>query len=889
MNPIFSDKRHPGFIVGVTGNMDPVIDGGQLDELKLKLRGVFEFLRGGRSEELESGRSSVERMTKEGLSQIGLERWKGLGAETPIVLVSSFAPGVDQIAVEVALDMGISVRCALPYPLGLYERSSTFQNDEQRAKFRDLLDRSGGDAFQIYLAEDLVEPGSRDVVPFSPEGQAFFRRKVEREIQEPNLTQRRKRYRAAGEYIAAFSHALVAVSDAEDAPVSDYDNSPGARGIIEAKRRGVATGLLPLSSSFTWADCGPTFHLHHARLKADPGRLTTEASGRMERGLRVLYPYNVMTGDAVAELLKGDGSSVNSKVRRNAEPWRWRPIGGTQPDSATIASGSLFCLTADNLRRFNETLFWEKASGILEQEIPSLAKANARPGSELGNYTRHYEALASVRKLAGSQKTRITKRSLSESNNALFEKLIVFAFVSAVLFHLFAHWHPFHGEPEGHEAAVAPAPSSGADPHLAQSVELADVSLGGTPPELGHDNALGGVNPYFIRATFGLVGLSLTGVALYSLRRHKLSDIESCSNDFRALAEGIRVQFFWSISGVYRSVAANYMQRQRDELNWLRFAISSLFFPYESHMERFQALSKRDQLQVFRAVREDWLAKQLKYFHVKSKAGLHQLHVMHTVGSGLAIAGLLHVFMVAAFWFVPPFKGMMKHPHLPSWILYSAGVCILVLACNYFRLWRNKEGGHGSPRWLVIYEALALHGFADWIGSKIVKTRARMRSIPLPTDKSSRAVAMNAESIWCVATASFLAVVSLCAILLLSQIPNFPGPVDWAIVFMGTFLVSGALTIAYAERALLSETSFQYKAMSGLYFSALVSLDELLLKLEALLHLGEGSGTQSDAEFSRLRAEVQELLFTVGKEGLAENAEWLILHRARPLEPVLGG
>ena len=34
---------------------------------------------------------------------------------------------------------------------------------------------------------------------------------------------------------------------------------------------------------------------------------------------------------------------------------------------------------------------------------------------------------------------------------------------------------------------------------------------------------------------------------------------------------------------------------------------------------------------------------------------------------------------------------------------------------------------------------------------------------------------------------------------------------------------------------------------------------------------------------------IQLALYDIGSEGLAENAEWLILHRARPLEPVMAG
>lgn len=35
--------------------------------------------------------------------------------------------------------------------------------------------------------------------------------------------------------------------------------------------------------------------------------------------------------------------------------------------------------------------------------------------------------------------------------------------------------------------------------------------------------------------------------------------------------------------------------------------------------------------------------------------------------------------------------------------------------------------------------------------------------------------------------------------------------------------------------------------------------------------------------------EIQQLLYALGGEALDEDPEWLLLHRARPLEPVMGG
>ena len=46
-----------------------------------------------------------------------------------------------------------------------------------------------------------------------------------------------------------------------------------------------------------------------------------------------------------------------------------------------------------------------------------------------------------------------------------------------------------------------------------------------------------------------------------------------------------------------------------------------------------------------------------------------------------------------------------------------------------------------------------------------------------------------------------------------------------------------------------------------------------------------GISGESDKFQPRL-IEIQDFLFALGKEARDENAEWLLLHRARPLEPV---
>ena len=111
---------------------------------------------------------------------------------------------------------------------------------------------------------------------------------------------------------------------------------------------------------------------------------------------------------------------------------------------------------------------------------------------------------------------------------------------------------------------------------------------------------------------------------------------------------------------------------------------------------------------------------------------------------------------------------------------------------------------------------------------------------------------------------------------------SWPPVEDLMIVSMGFCLVSGALAVAWAERNLLSEEAYQYNAMAQLFANG-------RLKMQRVLDGLEGWVDSDPARFDEGVEEAQRLILSLGREALAENAEWLILHRARPMEPIMAG
>ena len=66
---------------------------------------------------------------------------------------------------------------------------------------------------------------------------------------------------------------------------------------------------------------------------------------------------------------------------------------------------------------------------------------------------------------------------------------------------------------------------------------------------------------------------SFTATWLYG--RAEKHEYQTKYQDYRALAEALRIQFFWRIAGVPDSVVESYLRKQRSELEWIRSALKS--------------------------------------------------------------------------------------------------------------------------------------------------------------------------------------------------------------------------------------------------------------------------------------------------------------------------
>ena len=806
----------PAFIIGITGNVDPVgyaddrtQEGSEIETLRKKIRAIFEWARAQpESGWLDPATGEFRRGEKcpPDTAETWNSCWQPLGlADSPIILLSSLAPGIDTIAAEEALAAGITVRAPLPFPLqdGIYPRCSSFcakgsatPDPAKVQRLQDLLARirqqPGGveerDLFEVGLDKEWRGPAG-----IAPETTA-----------ENDLTandpvsgkpRRHLRYRAAGEYVAAYCHMLIGIHDPRDRGDAADLFDAGSVAIVDTMRRGLSWELLAVSNNFSWADNGPALHIPIEREK----RRVPGQPGPGPFRLAMLHPYDARPDDCAG--------------CPDHDP-RWQREGDLIFRRMASLLAAFDAEPADSAKEEVEWFSMLLGSAATKGRKASELTAPAQQAltAEGFPFARALMPLATVRRRAGDIAGR-----LEETRKTLLWRLLVFIGLAAASVSAFEHWHSRAGHADLHD-----------HPWIVPDSE-------------------GRVQAGLLLAA--LVLIFLTG-RLY--HRHLTGRVESRRHDARAIAEGLRVQFYWSLAGLGQSVSANYMQRQRNELSWIRYVISSLSFPYERAWHGFKKLSAPARHALLTVVHQHWVRGQRDYYKKKALQLGRKLHHCHLAGWACTGAGVLNILgMFLLELFLPLRAWFEAHFWRPSIGLALLGLLGLLAGRHLAR--RAAAAGHGSDQH-EDEEVAVPPGFCRWL--------------------------LGRFSTWglaCLGTAAILPLP-----LLLEALPvDFPGWADWWIILTGLCLLSGGLCLAWAERNFYAELSRQYRAMRHLYAAADRRLEKLLARL--------GTAPADTPAAARLQAEIQDILYNLGCEAQDENAEWLMLHRARPLEPFMAG
>ena len=106
---------------------------------------------------------------------------------------------------------------------------------------------------------------------------------------------------------------------------------------------------------------------------------------------------------------------------------------------------------------------------------------------------------------------------------------------------------------------------------------------------------------------FGLYLAAIIVPSFIYLMIVRLFDLQGRYQDHRALAEGLRVQFFWAASGVAVAVSDNYLRHQTGTLGWIRLALRG---PALSGLAAALACPGGDSA----FVQQHWIDDQMAYF-----------------------------------------------------------------------------------------------------------------------------------------------------------------------------------------------------------------------------------------------------------------------------------
>lgn len=890
------------------------------DEVKIakRLRLVFRFLRfGGQrlnperepdAEPCESlAEAVVSLLVPQDASQADRLRktylrlfaaFPGMG-ETPIVLMTNLAPGVDSIAARILDDVcdvvtretfaecGFRMVAPLPFPVQSYPRASTFVGNPKAGvvdEFQTLVDDTVGveNTFCVRLLEEKQVP------------EAELSRIRSEDILDEDASARR--YYAAGEYLTTHCHLMICAWDGSRDP-----DSVGTPGVAHARLHGPKLGL-QVNEGISMPHGGPLLHLY----LPDPDRVTDRNHGdrntALEPSSATLESRDMSDSPMLGSESVGSHWAAQSQLplARFLFPFRETTAELEHPSPAPVASGqesnvslqaenlSTFLSLIDNLERFNRCVTqW----GSRKPKYPAVLLDEAIRDEVAAQNTSILPALdrtIGVQGMADETSVQLVK------SMRLGYALIFFCTLSAAIsLHVFSHWHPqnshastaSHAPHDGaasHDGAVSDhsaASQQGAISHGASIAEARHELAGGSQHKASSQPTEAGGHGSVIKRTagFGMVLFSITGLVLLAWvkgRRHN-----ECADDYRALAEAIRVQLFWNLAGLGQSVPAKYMQRQRGELYWIRGAVRSVVAPYGRWFDWFHAFRPATQISLLKIVHRDWIGSQKEYFARTFDRHHCKLHFGHQAGGMLALSGL---GMATLAWL----KGISEWAEWllahPITLLASGGLLLLGLACvGIERLLKACRLGEMTDLQVVV-------------ACLVPEPDSHHPTPPFPDRKLWAAFVRFA---WYVPAAVGMTSLGMATcVLLTDHFKSLPSLEALSVIVAGTWLVAGAMLVAWAERNLYSETAYQYHTMAALYRNADDRMVREINQLEEILSqkCPEDLGSieferKRLQEFEQQMGRIHEFLLALGKEALDENAEWLILHRSRPLEPVMAG
>jgi hypothetical protein len=210
-------------------------------------------------------------------------------------------------------------------------------------------------------------------------------------------------------------------------------------------------------------------------------------------------------------------------------------------------------------------------------------------------------------------------------------------------------------------------------------------------------------NAYNVWLWFSFPLFVITALVLH--RAAGARHIEAQYLDGRAFAEALRVQFFWDLAGVKRSVGMYYLADQPNELDWIRHALKNVWLLGEGTQGEANANAAAPNRP---AVLKFWVIDQRDWYRRKAKRQLKSVRRRERVSRNALLIAVGWSILIPAiilihtpWWHIPgPVHETSGASASSNWLYEALHVLLAVpaLIAGAYRLWIEQAGYEEQSR-----------------------------------------------------------------------------------------------------------------------------------------------------------------------------------------------
>ncbi len=214
--------------------------------------------------------------------------------------------------------------------------------------------------------------------------------------------------------------------------------------------------------------------------------------------------------------------------------------------------------------------------------------------------------------------------------------------------------------------------------------------------------------------TLDVLYLGLLGVAITLFRRARRGNYQNKYLDYRAIAEGHRVQFFWRLAGIGETVADHYLRKQKGDLDWIRNAVR-----IGDILGGREAVARpEDDRARIALVMDRWVVDQERFFTRRATRAFEQSGWLRTLANGSFYAGLIFLVIRA---FAPP-----DHPLI---ITLATVLAVAILLNVYAKVTALSEHAKQYRRMSALF-AHASRQLTDLLAAdRVAEARGLLRDL----------------------------------------------------------------------------------------------------------------------------------------------------------------